>query len=83
MQIWKKDLPKFFYWIVYAFLHNLALYTFTLSSKMGVLLTKTKTSARVQINSAALHSKYARYVGDGLYGYFPIECTCWLYYYRM
>ena len=54
----KKRLTKTFYWIVYAFLHNLALYTLTLSSQMGVLLTKTVTSASVQINSAALHIIY-------------------------
>ena len=49
---------KIFYWIVYAFFHNLALYTLTLSSQMGVLLTKT-ISASVQINSATLHIIYA------------------------
>jgi len=50
---------KIFYWNVHAFLHNLALYTLTLSSQMGVLPTKTITSASVQINSAALHIIYA------------------------
>lgn len=50
---------KIFYWIVHAFLHNLALYTLTMSSQMGVLLTKIITSASVQINSAALHIIYA------------------------
>jgi hypothetical protein len=59
MQIWKQDLTKIFYLILYAFLHNLALYTLTLSSQIGVLLTKTITSASVQINSATLHIIYA------------------------
>jgi len=57
---------KIFYWIVYAFLHNLALHTLTLSSQMSVLLIKTIISASVQINSATLHIIYARYVGGVL-----------------
>lgn len=52
-------LTKLFYWIVFAFLHNLGLYTLTLSSQMGVSLTKKITSASVKINSAALHIIYA------------------------
>jgi hypothetical protein len=58
MQIWKQELPKF---LTGLFMHSsiTCLYLYALSSQMGVLITKTITSASVQINSATLHIIYA------------------------